>query len=160
MYAGCSSSDCDMAHRSQSSTLGDVDNDPNNVPPHYKEYYRIAIDILAEEGIDAYYRFLAEEKEVDFLSSTEIEHINKHLKKPVVFFDELQFVVGDCDESDSSGTYWPVHTDIAAPALDLGWPNIHMCRGPSDVTIFVHPPAPDTLSIKEEVRRLIRSATQ
>ncbi|XP_059496857.1 protein FAM83H-like [Stegostoma tigrinum] len=149
-----------MAHRSQCSTLGDVDNDPNHVPPHYKEYYRIAIDLLAEEGIDAYYRFLAEEKEVDFLSSTEIEHINKHLKKPVVPLDELQFVVGDCDESDSSGTYWPVHTDIAAPALDLGWPNIHMCRGPSDVTIFVHPPAPDTLSIKEEVRRLIRSATQ
>ncbi|GCC21805.1 hypothetical protein chiPu_0020280 [Chiloscyllium punctatum] len=149
-----------MAHRSQCSTLGDVDNDPSYVPPHYKEYYRIAIDILAEEGIDAYYHFLAEEKEVDFLSSTEIEHINKHLKKPLVPLDELQFVGGDYDESDSSGTYWPVQTDIAAPALDLGWPNIHMCRGPSDVTIFVHPPAPDTLSIKEEFRRLIRSATQ
>ncbi|XP_078086346.1 protein FAM83H [Mustelus asterias] len=149
-----------MAHRSQSSSLGNVDNDPGHVPPHYKEYYRIAIDILTEEGIDAYYQFLADEKEVDFLSSTEIEHINKHMKKPTVPIDELEFMQGDYTESDSSGTYWPVHTDIAAPALDLGWPDSHMCRGPSDVTIFVHPPAPDTLSIKEEVRRLIRSATQ
>ncbi|XP_078391991.1 protein FAM83H [Cetorhinus maximus] len=149
-----------MAHRSQSSSLGNVDNDPNFIPPHYKEYYRIAIDVLAEEGIDAYYRFLADEKEVDFLSSSEIEHINKYLKKPTIPLDELEFGGGDYVESDSSGTYWPVHTDIAAPALDLGWPNIHMCRGPSDVTIFVHPPAPETLSIKEEVRRLIRSATQ
>ncbi|XP_067825287.1 protein FAM83H [Heptranchias perlo] len=148
-----------MAHRSQSSSFGNVDNDPSYIPPHYKEYYRIAIDVLAEEGIDAYYRFLAEEQGVDFLSSTEIEHINKHLTKPPIPLDELEFAGGSYD-SDSSGTYWPVNTDIAAPALDLGWPNAHMCRGPSDVTIFVHPPAPDTLSIKEEARRLIRSATQ
>ncbi|XP_067872461.1 protein FAM83H [Heterodontus francisci] len=149
-----------MAHHSQSSSLGNVDSDSNYISPHYKEYYRIAVDVLAEEGIDAYYRFLADEKGVDFLSSTEIEHINKHLKKPSMPLDELEFMGGDYDESDSSGTYWPVHTDIAAPALDLGWPSVHMGRGPSDVTIFVHPPAPDTLSIKEEFRRLIRSATQ
>uniref|UniRef100_UPI00398F5D21 protein FAM83H n=1 Tax=Pristiophorus japonicus TaxID=55135 RepID=UPI00398F5D21 len=149
-----------MAHRSQCSFTGDVDNDSSHVPPHYKEYYRIAIDVLAEEGIDAYYRFLVNEKEVDFLSTSEIEHINKHLKKPAIPLDELEFLGDEYDESDSSGTYWPVHTDIAAPALDLGWPSTHMCRGPSDVTIFVHPPAPDALSIKEEVRRLIRSATQ
>ncbi|XP_051872422.1 protein FAM83H [Pristis pectinata] len=149
-----------MAHRSQCSSFGDVDRDPGHVPPHYKEYYRIAIDILAEEGIDAYYQFLAAEQEVDFLSSTEIEHINKHLKKPTVPLDSLDYTPATYEDSDSSGTYWPVHTDIAAPVLDLGWPSTHTFRGPSDVTIFVHPPAPDTLSIKEEVRRLIRSATQ
>ncbi|XP_059827538.1 protein FAM83H-like [Hypanus sabinus] len=149
-----------MAHRSQCSSFGDVDQDPGHVPPHYKEYYRIAIDILAEEGIDAYYRFLAAEQEVDFLNSTEIEHINKHLKKPVVPLDCLEYNPSTYEDSDSSGTYWPMHTDIAAPVLDLGWPSVHSFRGPSDVTIFVHPPAPDALSIKDEVRRLIRSATQ
>ncbi|XP_062900793.1 protein FAM83H-like [Mobula hypostoma] len=149
-----------MAHRSQCSSFGDVDRDPGHVPPHYKEYYRMAIDILAEEGIDAYYRFLATEQEVDFLNSTEIEHINKHLKKPVIPLECLDYTPSTYEDSDSSGTYWPMHTDIAAPVLDLGWPSAHTFRGPSDVTIFVHPPAPDTLSIKEEVRRLIRSATQ
>ncbi|XP_069771248.1 protein FAM83H [Narcine bancroftii] len=149
-----------MAHRSQCSSFGNVDRDPSHVPPHYKEYYRMAIDVLAEHGIDAYYRFLAAEQVVDFLSSTEIEHINKHLKRPSLSLDSCDLVPSTYGDSSSSGTYWPVHTDIAAPVLDLGWPNTHSFWGPSDVTIFVHPPAPDTLSIKEEVRRLIRSATQ
>uniref|UniRef100_A0A4W3GHZ8 Family with sequence similarity 83 member Hb n=1 Tax=Callorhinchus milii TaxID=7868 RepID=A0A4W3GHZ8_CALMI len=149
-----------MARRSQCSSLGEMLNDPNYVPPHYKEYYRLAIDVLAEQGIDSYYHFLADERQVEFLSTSEIEHINKHLRKPARALDEEPHSQSDYNESDSSGTYWPVHTDIDAPALDLGWPDIGRYREPSDVTIFVHPPAPDTLSIKEEARRLIRSANQ
>ncbi|XP_055521900.1 protein FAM83H-like [Leucoraja erinacea] len=159
-----------MAHRSQCSSFGGVDGETGQIPPHYKEYYRLAVDALAEDGLEAYHRFLASEKEVDFLCSTEVEHICRNLKKPrllAVGQDQLDSGQGylhtlppGYHDSDSSGTYWPEHTDIAAPVLDLGWPSGHPLRGPSDVTIFVHPPAPDTLSIKEEVRRLIRSATQ
>ncbi|XP_078282484.1 protein FAM83H-like [Rhinoraja longicauda] len=154
-----------MAHRSQCSSFGDVDGEAGQVPPHYKEYYRLAVDALAEDGLEAYHSFLASENEVDFLCSTEVDHICRNLKKPRVWPVDsgqgyLETLPPGYQDSDSSGTYWPEHTDIAAPVLDLGWPSAHPLRGPSDVTIFVNPPAPDTLSIKEEVRRLIRSATQ
>lgn len=37
-----------MAHRSQSSSIGDNPLDPNYLPPHYREEYRLAIDALIE----------------------------------------------------------------------------------------------------------------
>ena len=38
-----------MAHRSQSSSVGDNPLDPNYLPPHYREEYRLAIDALIED---------------------------------------------------------------------------------------------------------------
>ena len=38
-----------MAHRSQSSSVGDNPMDPNYLPPHYREEYRLAIDALVED---------------------------------------------------------------------------------------------------------------
>ena len=39
-----------MAHRSQSSSVGENTLDPNYLPPHYREEYRLAIDALIEKG--------------------------------------------------------------------------------------------------------------
>uniref|UniRef100_A0A8C3SDG3 Family with sequence similarity 83 member H n=1 Tax=Chelydra serpentina TaxID=8475 RepID=A0A8C3SDG3_CHESE len=150
-----------MARRSQSSSQGDNPLDPNYLPPHYKEYYRLALDVLAEEGQESYHHFLDEEGAPDFLCSTEVEHITQHLQKPQYANQE-----GSCmdamhgnDMDGSSGTYWPMNSDLAVPELDLGWPMVFGFKG-TEVTTLVQPPPPDNPSIKEEARRMIRAAQQ
>ncbi|OCT75143.1 protein FAM83H [Xenopus laevis] len=152
-----------MAHRSQSSSQGDNPLDPNYLPPHYKEYYRIAIDVLAERGPEAYEEFLTNEGAPDFLCPSEVEHITKCLQRPPECSQENQHpdnVYSTQEEADgSSGTYWPMESDTVAPELDLGWPTIYGFQG-TEVTTLVHPPSPDNPTIKEEIRRMIRSAQQ
>lgn len=46
-----------MAHRSQSSSIGDNPLDPNYLPPHYREEYRLAIDALIENDIQVTLQF-------------------------------------------------------------------------------------------------------
>nr|XP_033788991.1 protein FAM83H [Geotrypetes seraphini]XP_033788992.1 protein FAM83H [Geotrypetes seraphini]XP_033788993.1 protein FAM83H [Geotrypetes seraphini]XP_033788994.1 protein FAM83H [Geotrypetes seraphini]XP_033788995.1 protein FAM83H [Geotrypetes seraphini]XP_033788996.1 protein FAM83H [Geotrypetes seraphini]XP_033788997.1 protein FAM83H [Geotrypetes seraphini] len=152
-----------MARRSQCSSQGDNPLDPNYLPPHYKEYYRVAIDMLAEEGVESYSRFLTNEGFPDFLCSTEVDHIGKRLQRPPAATQdsgsqETSYST-EQDADGSSGTYWPMHSDTAAPELDLGWPMVLGFQG-TEVTTLIHPPPPDNPSIKEEVRRMIRSAQQ
>ncbi|XP_053323942.1 protein FAM83H isoform X2 [Spea bombifrons] len=152
-----------MARRSQSSSQGDNPSDPNYLPPHYKEYYRIAIDVLTEDGPEGYERFLADEGAPDFLCPSEMDLISRHLQRPPEPTQESAYtdhVYGTQEESDgSSGTYWPMHSDTAAPELDLGWPHVYGFQG-TEVTTLIHPPPTDNPTIKEEVRRMIRSAQQ
>ncbi|XP_053571462.1 protein FAM83H [Bombina bombina] len=152
-----------MARRSQSSSQGDNPLDPNYLPPHYKEYYRIAIDVLTEDGPDGYERFLVDENAPDFLCPSEVEHITKYLQRPPEVIQESPYsepVYSTQEDADgSSGTYWPMHSDTAAPELDLGWPTIFGFQG-TEVTTLIHPPPPDNPSIKEEARKMIRSAQQ
>ncbi|KAH1178349.1 protein FAM83H [Mauremys mutica] len=150
-----------MARRSQSSSQGDNPLDPNYLPPHYKEYYRLALDVLAEEGQESYHRFLDEEGAPDFLCSTEVEHITQHLQKPQYANQESSCMdaMHGSDIDGSSGTYWPMNSDLAVPELDLGWPMVFGFKG-TEVTTLVQPPPPDNPSIKEEARRMIRAAQQ
>ncbi|KAF2982813.1 hypothetical protein EK904_012982 [Melospiza melodia maxima] len=149
-----------MARRSQSSSQGDNPLDPNYLPPHYKEYYRLALDVLTEEGKESYQRFLAEENAPDFLCASEVEHIIQNLQKPQYANQEGSTdTAGDNDMDGSSGTYWPMNSDLAVPELDLGWPMVFGFRG-TEVTTLVQPPPPDNPSIKEEARRMIRAAQQ
>uniref|UniRef100_A0A8C0AXW5 Scaffolding anchor of CK1 domain-containing protein n=1 Tax=Buteo japonicus TaxID=224669 RepID=A0A8C0AXW5_9AVES len=149
-----------MARRSQSSSQGDNPLDPNYLPPHYKEYYRLALDVLTEEGKESYQRFLADEAAPDFLCNSEVDHIIQNLQKPQYASQEGSTdTTGDNDMDGSSGTYWPMNSDLAVPELDLGWPMVFGFRG-TEVTTLVQPPPPDNPSIKEEARRMIRAAQQ
>ncbi|XP_014009765.1 protein FAM83H isoform X2 [Salmo salar] len=148
-----------MAHRSQCSSAGDDLLDPNYVPPHYREEYRLAIDALVEDDLEGYYEFLQSADVVDFLSRQEIEHIKCTVKVPYQSTQpELPYVESGGD--GSSDTYWPVHSDLDAPGLDLGWPEQHRFIGPTDVTTLVNPSEPDMPSIKVQARRLIKNAQQ
>ncbi|KAM3605886.1 uncharacterized protein V6R79_006493 [Siganus canaliculatus] len=149
-----------MARRSQCSSAGDNPLDPNYLPPHYREEYRLAIDALVEEDLEGYYQFLQKADVVDFLSSTEIQYIQTSVQVPTQSNQpEQRFVETGGD--GSSDTYWPIHSDLDAPGLDLGWPQIHPSFiGPTEVTTLVNPPEPDMPSIKEQARRLIKNAHQ
>ncbi|KAM9365479.1 uncharacterized protein fam83ha [Pholidichthys leucotaenia] len=148
-----------MARRSQCSSAGDNPLNPNYLPPHYREEYRLAIDTLVEEDLEGYYDFLKKEDVVDFLSTPEIQHIQSSVQLPQhIFHPEHHFM--DYMEEGSSDTYWPLHSDVDIPDLDLGWPQIHHFIGPAEVTTLVNPPEPDMPSIKEQARRLIKNAQQ
>lgn len=149
-----------MARRSQSSSQGDNPLAPGYLPPHYKEYYRLALDALAEGGPEAYSRFLASEGAPAFLCPEELEHVSRHLRPPQhVAREPPEGSPPDVDMDGSSGTYWPMNSDQAVPELDLGWPLTFGFQG-TEVTTLVQPPPPDSPSIKDEARRMIRSAQQ
>ncbi|XP_032172598.1 protein FAM83H isoform X2 [Mustela erminea] len=150
----------DMARRSQSSSQGDNPLAPGYLPPHYKEYYRLALDALAEGGPEAYSRFLASEGAPAFLCPEELEHVSRHLRPPQhVAREPPEGSPPNVDMDGSSGTYWPMNSDQAVPELDLGWPLTFGFQG-TEVTTLVQPPPPDSPSIKDEARRMIRSAQQ
>lgn len=98
---------------------------------------------------------------VDFLSRPEIEHIKSNIQGPnqTTNVPELTYHEGGLEADGSSDTYWPVHSDLDAPGLDLGWPmQQHSFIGPTEVTTLVNPSDPDMPSIKEQARRLIKNA--
>ncbi|KAK2897036.1 hypothetical protein Q8A67_011524 [Cirrhinus molitorella] len=148
-----------MAHRSQCSSAGDNPLDPNYLPPHYREEYRLAIDALIEADLEGYYGFLQEADVVDFLSRSEIDYIKSMVQAPHhIAQPERRYMAEDVD--GSSDTYWPVHSDHDAPSLDLGWPQQYRFVGPTEVTTLVNPSDPEMPSIKEQVRRMIKNAQQ
>lgn len=148
-----------MARRSQCSSAGDNPLDPNYLPPHYREEYRLAIDALVEEDLEGYYEFLQKAEVVDFLSTPEIQHILGSVQSPqLISYPEQLFLEGGGD--GSSDTYWPIHSDQDVPDLDLGWPHLHPFIAPTEVTTLVNPPESGMPSIKEQARRLIKNAQQ
>ncbi|XP_054910034.1 protein FAM83H [Poeciliopsis prolifica] len=150
-----------MPHRSQSSSVGDNPLDPNYLPPHYREEYRLAIDALLEHDIQGYFEFLQTSDLVGFLSQSEIEYIKSTLQgnSQSSGAPELTYYEGGQDAEGSSDTYWPLQSDTAAPGLDLGWPlPQHSFIGPTEVTTLVNPSDPEMPSIKEQARRLIKNA--
>ncbi|XP_055076694.2 protein FAM83H [Misgurnus anguillicaudatus] len=150
-----------MAHRSQSSSLGDNPLDPNYLCPHYREEYRMAIDALVEEGVEGYYNFLQKTNVFDFLSRTEIDYIKRTVHTPQSAGNVPELLYQEVDQDGSSDTYWPMHSDLDAPGLELGWPlQQHSFVGPTEVTTLVNPSDPETPSIKEQARRLIKNAHQ
>ncbi|XP_026011965.1 protein FAM83H isoform X2 [Astatotilapia calliptera] len=150
-----------MPHRSQSSSIGDNPLDPNYLPPHYREEYRLAIDALIENDTQGYYEFLQNADMAGFLAQPEIEHIKSTIQGPSqpTGVPELTYHEGGVEDDGSSDTYWPVQSDLAAPGLDLGWPQ-HSFVDPTEVTTLVNPSDPDMPSIKEQARRLIKNARQ
>ncbi|CAL8296944.1 unnamed protein product [Lota lota] len=152
-----------MAHRSQSSSVGDNPLDPNYLPPHYREEYRLAIDALIEDDSQGYYEFLQTADVVPFLAQPEIDHIKSTIQSPSqsqsANVPELTYHEGVIEDDGSSDTYWPVHSDLDAPGLDLGWPpQQHSFIGPTEVTTLINPSDPEMPSIKEQARRLIKNA--
>ncbi|XP_042361988.1 protein FAM83H [Plectropomus leopardus] len=152
-----------MPNRSQSSSIGDNPLDPNYLPPHYREEYRLAIDALIENDIQGYNEFLQTAEVVGFLAQPEIEFIKSTIQipNPTSSFPELTYHEAGQEADGSSDTYWPIQSDLAAPGLDLGWPLPQQSfMGPTEVTTLVNPSDPDMPSIKEQARRLIKNARQ
>lgn len=106
-----------------------------------------------------YYEFLKAADVVSFLAQPEIEFIKNTIQSPNLSTSTLELTYNDMEADGSSDTYWPVQSDLAAPGLDLGWPQLSFI-GSTEVTTLVNPSEPEMPSIKEQARRLIKTACQ
>ncbi|XP_004696404.1 protein FAM83B [Echinops telfairi] len=146
-----------METSSMLSSLNDECKSDNYIEPHYKEWYRVAVDILIEHGLEAYQEFLAKERVSEFLAEEEINYILKNVHK--ISHCTLHGTENSYDDTSSSGTYWPIESDVEAPNLDLGWPYVMPgLLGGTHIDLLYHPPRAQPLTIKETIRKMIKEA--
>ncbi|XP_067421633.1 protein FAM83B [Emydura macquarii macquarii] len=146
-----------METSSMLSSLHDECKSDNYIEPHYKEWYRVAIDVLIEGGLEAYKEFLSKERCSEFLAEEEINYILNSVQKlpqNTVYSSD-----NAVDDTSSSGTYWPIESDVEAPNLDLGWPYLMPgMSGCTNIDLLFHPPRVQPYTIKETIRKMIREA--
>ena len=141
-----------------SSLRGEFKSD-DYIQPHYKESYRLAIDHLVSGGRDSYQEFLKGEHIGSFLSEDELLFITanaEHLP-PQNYTEDIG---GPLDNQSSSGTYWPIHSDVETPDLDLGWPEVMHETLQTNIDLLFHPPRQNNPTIKEVIRKHIQDARQ
>ncbi|NXQ79638.1 FA83B protein, partial [Nyctibius grandis] len=146
-----------MESSSLLSSLHDECRSDNYIEPHYKEWYRVAIDALIEGGLEAYKEFLSKERCSEFLADEEIDYIlnNVHKLPQNTIYSSNHAI----DDTSSSGTYWPIESDVEAPNLDLGWPYLMPgISGGTSIDLLFHPPRAQPYTIKETIRKMIRDA--
>ncbi|MEQ2307235.1 hypothetical protein AMECASPLE_016278 [Ameca splendens] len=129
------------------------------IQPHYKESYRLAIDCLVKDGRESYHEFLKGERVGSFLSEEEILFITSNAEQ-LPSQNQTEEVIGPPDNQSSSGTYWPTHSDVETPNLDLGWPNVLHEKLPTNISLLYHPPRLNNPTIKEVIRKNIQDARQ
>ncbi|KAK2824209.1 hypothetical protein Q5P01_021384 [Channa striata] len=141
-----------------SSLRGDFKSE-DYIQPHYKESYRLAIDRLVSGGRDSYQEFLKGERTGSFLSEDELHFITTNAEHPPPP-NHTEEVSDPSDNQSSSGTYWPVHSDVQTPDLDLGWPEVMHDRLQTNIDLLFHPPRQNNPTIKEVIRKHIHEARQ
>uniref|UniRef100_A0A665X9N4 Scaffolding anchor of CK1 domain-containing protein n=1 Tax=Echeneis naucrates TaxID=173247 RepID=A0A665X9N4_ECHNA len=131
--------------------------------PHYKETYRLAIDRLLSGGRDSYQEFLKGERTGSFLSEDELLFITENAEHlpPQSKTEETDDPTDDStDNHSSSGTYWPIHSDVQTPDLDLGWPEFMHEQLQTNIDLLFHPPRQNKPTIKEVIRKHLQDARQ
>lgn len=129
------------------------------IQPHYKEAYRLAIDRLASKGRDSYQEFLRGERIGSFLSEDELLFITENAEQlpPQNHAEEIN---DPADNQSSSGTYWPIYSDVDTPDLDMGWPEVMHEKLQTNIDLLFHPPRQNNPTIKEVIRKNIQEARQ
>ncbi|XP_053291891.1 protein FAM83B [Pleuronectes platessa] len=141
-----------------SSLRGEIKSE-DYIQPHYKETYRLAIDRLVSDGRDSYQEFLKGERIGSFLSEDELLFITSNAEQlpPQKHTEEKD---EPSDSHSSSGTYWPLHSDVETPDLDLGWPDVIHEKLQTNIDLLFHPPRLNSPSIKDTIRKRIQEARQ
>ncbi|KAI3363131.1 hypothetical protein L3Q82_011784 [Scortum barcoo] len=129
------------------------------IQPHYKETYRLAIEQLMSGGRDSYQEFLKGERVGSFLSEQELLFITESAEQPPPQ-NNTEEINDAWDSQSSSGTYWPLHSDVETPDLDLGWPEVLHERLQTNIDLLFHPPRQNNPTIKEVIRKNIQEARQ
>lgn len=144
-----------------SSLRGECKTD-DYIQPHYKEVYRLAIDQLLSGGRERYREFLKGERVGSFLSEEEQTFISIHAEKPSTTQSQTVEINihNQTDSHSSSGTYWPMHSDVDTPDLDLGWPEVRHEKLQTNIDLLFHPPRQNNPTIKEVIRKHIQDARQ
>ncbi|NWR91585.1 FA83C protein, partial [Furnarius figulus] len=143
--------------------------EPTPLVLQHSETARLAIDAFLEQGERGYLSAIAEERELPFLSTLDMDYIshqrNQSCPDPSVVKDK-EADPGDADTGDrfslnselTSGTYFPLMSDVHPPELELGWPGMPLLTvsGQTQATVIFQ--RNKTNSIKDLVRSLISRA--
>lgn len=149
----------DSPELSMLSSPRDDFNTEEYIQPHYKESYRMAIDLLVSSGRDSYLEFLKGERIGSFLSEEELAFIIANVEQ-LPPQNHIEEVSEPQENKSSSGMYWPMYSDTDAPDLDLGWPEISLGTLQTNIDLLFHPPRQNSPTIKEVVRKNIQEARQ
>ncbi|XP_053308933.1 protein FAM83C [Spea bombifrons] len=132
---------------------------------NYNESARLATDALLEHGEQGYLQVLSEEKELPFLSSLDIDficrsaNVNGASDDSVLDGDGTNTSFSDnCPSELTSGTYFPVMSDVDAPALELGWPELPLATRTKGTEVQVIFQRHRSNVIKDLIRSLINKA--
>ncbi|XP_027760635.1 protein FAM83C [Empidonax traillii] len=143
--------------------------EPTPLVLQHSETARLAIDAFLEQGERGYLSAIAEERELPFLSTLDMEYIsqqrNQNLPDPSATKDK-DADPGDADTGDrfsldselTSGTYFPLMSDVHPPELELGWPGMSLLTVSVQTQATVVFQRNKTNSIKDLVRSLISQA--
>lgn len=135
----------------------------------HSETARLAIDAFLEQGERGYLSAIAEERELPFLSILDMEYMSHQRNQS--FPDasatkDKEADPGDADTGDrsslnselTSGTYFPLMSDVHPPELELGWPGTPLLTvsGQTQATVIFQRNKAN--SIKDLLRSLISRA--
>ncbi|NXI41351.1 FA83C protein, partial [Galbula dea] len=135
----------------------------------HSETARLAVDAFLEQGEPGYLSAIAEERELPFLSVLDMEYIshqrNQSCPDPSAAKDK-EAEPGDVDAADrcslnsdlTSGTYFPLMSDVHPPELELGWPGTAVFPGSGQTQATVIFQRNKSNSIKDLLRSLISRA--
>ncbi|NXJ55783.1 FA83C protein, partial [Spizaetus tyrannus] len=143
--------------------------EPTPLVLQHSETARLAIDAFLEQGERGYLSAIAEERELPFLSILDMEYMSHQRNQS--FPDasatkDKEADPGDADAGDrsslnselTSGTYFPLMSDVHPPELELGWPGTPLLTvsGQTQATVIFQRNKAN--SIKDLLRSLISRA--
>ncbi|KAJ7331865.1 hypothetical protein JRQ81_014045 [Phrynocephalus forsythii] len=130
----------------------------------HSETARLAVDAFLEQGEAGYRQALAQEKELPFLSTLDMDYMSQHSQS--ITESPMKAGLTRDDSADgasllsgvTSGTYFPLMSDVDPPLLELGWPEMPAHKVLAQTEISLHFQRDKANNIKEIVRSLISKA--
>ncbi|NXN98138.1 FA83C protein, partial [Rhinopomastus cyanomelas] len=130
----------------------------------HSETARLAVDAFLEQGERGYLGAIADERELPFLSVLDMDYMSRQRSQSAAGDREAD--PGDEDSGDrssldselTSGTYFPLMSDVHPPELELGWPgtSLFTASGQTQATVIFQRNKAN--SIKDLLRSLISRA--
>lgn len=126
------------------------------------EREREAVERLLNAGPEAFYDSIDTERSGCFLSSEEVGQITSWAQS---FHhnqanQEENGAAGCLEMEEFCSTYFPSHTDLPTPNLELGWPEKTPWVPNGGVTVYTSPPAMGDPPVREIIRRHLHNARQ
>ncbi|CAI5687539.1 unnamed protein product [Oreochromis niloticus] len=129
----------------------------------YSERERKAVEKLLSAGPEAFYSSVVKELPNCFLSSEEVSQLKSWVQSYSFNEPRLQHENGAeniAEMDDFCSSYFPCHSDVPVPGLDLGWPDKIPWSVTASVTVHTSPPAEGGPSVREVIRRHLQRARQ
>ncbi|XP_063153375.1 protein FAM83C [Candoia aspera] len=133
----------------------------------HSETARLAVDAFLEQGEAGYLQVIAKEKELPFLSTSDMVYMGQHIQSipesPKKRLEEGLSRSNSMDRESllsevTSGTYFPFMSDIDPPQLELGWPKVPSVTVLSRTEVSLYFQRDKANNVKELLRSLISKA--